>query len=1150
MARKKTATNNFQIINVSEEAEQRMASQPLTDKERTVRKIAKSAGGFGLGKTAATGYSSGDMAGGAGGNFYSPQLSTDFLEQPQNLRERRAWYRHFYYKNELVGAAIDLHSTIPLSKLRLQRPKAKNQKLAQYSYDFFVDMCDRISLFKRLMEISHEYWLIGGCARIGSLISTDKGMVPVETVKLGDMVLTHAGRYRPVVHTFERHADAIFDIKVWKNPWRNLQVTDEHPLEVLRDGQYSFIRADTLKKGDFIKVSAVKETADISEIAYLDTSKVTPTEYGYERLVTIGHDRDEEANRVRDLLLGWLSVLSAPTVMDRKSLAVMFSCKFHTLNNVLLTLDNSGILGMYKERVGCDGFAKGSRTVWHPVPNATEVASSSYDITRYDSFQAPHELVIDEDFLYVAGYWLGDGTLSRDSYRKDQWGRGSWEICFGDCSKAQHAKILTIMDNILGTRNVCTQRGADGMTTIELRGNPAFLEWWATNFGETSKGSNFKKVPQWVLTLPQEKQLAFLAGLIDSDGCVYSRMILNGSNVAFNGVSRPIMFGIRDILNRLCIPSSMGRRENFQTTVPRTNDTYQVEEFFKITVLDQEGCDLLTQKTVKKFKPGAAFSKSTKHYKVHGGFLALEVRDIGILPGESVYNLEVEEDHTFAIEGYSTHNCFAFVEEHNPYPDGLESEHGQYLIQTGSTRASYLKEKFDITDRDPNYIGWKSITILPPDQVQIKKVMFSEQPLLEFMPDDKTKSAIMADYAEGAFEGLSEASRPSVPIKIRDAVGNGGAIPLDTDPNSGSHCSYLCRKKSQYEVYGQSILERCVQTLLLSDKLRQAQTSIASRHMTPMRVVWAEGLSDNDLDDLRAQVDWSLADPDYSIVANYEIHWDEMNTSGRLLELNTEYEHSEKLLYAGLGVTEELLNGGGMYSGGSKISLELLNIQYMQFREMLIEWIENNLFKPVARKKGFIEYDEFGNEHLIYPKVTFTRLSIRDAESSFEQVFQLYQKGSVPSDVILEMLNIDPDIARQRLEADLFTVNDSTFNEFLRAAYSAAGSSFADKTNISERLATSMGLSFAAAPAADEGGGGGGGEEGGLRFAAGDHAPVIKDPSKDVQTVSEDLQFLLEAANNDPQKIAFLADLVRKRKAAMPAGTAPAPQTEEEGAPA
>ena len=59
--------------------------------------------------------------------FYSPQLSSDFLEKPQNLRERRAFYRFFYNTNEIIGRAVDIHSTLPLSKLRLVPPKGKNK---------------------------------------------------------------------------------------------------------------------------------------------------------------------------------------------------------------------------------------------------------------------------------------------------------------------------------------------------------------------------------------------------------------------------------------------------------------------------------------------------------------------------------------------------------------------------------------------------------------------------------------------------------------------------------------------------------------------------------------------------------------------------------------------------------------------------------------------------------------------------------------------------------------------------------------------------------------------------------------------------------------------------------------------------------------
>ena len=93
--------------------------------------------------------------------FYSPQLSTDFLEKPQNLRERRAFYRFFYNTNEIVGRAVDIHSTLPLSKLRLVPPKGKNPHQNKYVMKFFEDMCSDMKLFKTLIEIAHEYVLFG-----------------------------------------------------------------------------------------------------------------------------------------------------------------------------------------------------------------------------------------------------------------------------------------------------------------------------------------------------------------------------------------------------------------------------------------------------------------------------------------------------------------------------------------------------------------------------------------------------------------------------------------------------------------------------------------------------------------------------------------------------------------------------------------------------------------------------------------------------------------------------------------------------------------------------------------------------------------------------------------------------------------------------
>ena len=289
------------------------------------------------------------------------------------------------------------------------------------------------------------------------------------------------------------------------------------------------------------------------------------------------------------------------------------------------------------------------------------------------------------------------------------------------------------------------------------------------------------------------------------------------------------------------------------------------------------------------------------------------------------------------------------------------------------------------------------------------------------------------------------------------------------------------------------------------DKLRQAQTSIASRHMTPMRIVWAEGMNQGDVDNLREQVDMALVDPDYSIIANYEIHWEEMGSSGRLLDVSAEDESSLNRLFAGLGITREILTGEGTYTG-SRISLEIMNTQYMLFREVIQDYVENYLFKPIAKKKGFIEYDEYGNEILLYPRLSFTRLAIRDNEQFFDAAFQLYQKGSISIDLILDILNIDPDSTKEKIEHDLFTVNDSIFNEVMRNIYTNVAAPLVEKTNLVNKLAEYLKLDIVqeAAPA-----------EGASRFSSVQESDSVNSDPVDSERKTK-LAKLLKYFNDNP----------------------------------
>jgi len=412
-------------------------------------------------------------------------------------------------------------------------------------------------------------------------------------------------------------------------------------------------------------------------------------------------------------------------------------------------------------------------------------------------------------------------------------------------------------------------------------------------------------------------------------------------------------------------------------------------------------------------------------------------------------------------EFYLIGEVYIFCEDNSPdMPKELTHKVIRKVEQDGTLSEEWI-EREDGNEQavawmKKNYQGWSKVRILPPEQVHIETFPFTDEFMIELIPDAKTANLInMADEGDQRASKILQSMDPAVVKAIR----SGENIHLNTDPDAGSFVHYTANKKSQYEPRGHSILQRCMRTIVYFDKLRQAQTSIASRHMTPIRLVYAEGMDENDTETLRDQIDLALQDPDYSIVTNFQVTWEEMNSNGRLLELSGEYDLVARQLYAGLGVTESLLNGESSYSG-DRINLEVINTRYMLMREKMQTLVEENFFKPMCKRMGFVEEDEDGHMEVIYPRLSFTRLALRDNQDTFDALFQLYQKGSLDVETILDLLNIDPIVVKERLEADFATFNDANFNEVLRTLYGRLGDVLAENTNIAEKIAKTLGLEY------------------------------------------------------------------------------------------
>ena len=251
----------------------------------------------------------------------------------------------------------------------------------------------------------------------------------------------------------------------------------------------------------------------------------------------------------------------------------------------------------------------------------------------------------------------------------------------------------------------------------------------------------------------------------------------------------------------------------------------------------------------------------------------------------------------------------------------MEMKHLLFLMEKQKELLEELKEIRDekreelelfshVTNKD--YDGPQKIQILPPEQMEVaNEGQMEDGPTIYYKPPEEQKQAYLED--------------PDVPAEVKEKIQTEGKIPLNQDPMKGSYVIHFARKKSGYELHGRSILQRCIRTVIYREKLRQVQSTLASRNMTPKTMVIAPGIPTSEVMALRAHIDEAKADPDYSVVLNYEARWDEIGSEGRLLSLDGEWQHTNSDLAIGLGLSPEILIGEGMYSG-NRIQLEIMNV--------------------------------------------------------------------------------------------------------------------------------------------------------------------------------------------------------------------------------
>ncbi|MPV50114.1 hypothetical protein GCG21_08860 [Pseudactinotalea sp. HY160] len=281
------------------------------------------------------------------------------------------------------------------------------------------------------------------------------------------------------------------------------------------------------------------------------------------------------------------------------------------------------------------------------VATTTDAKNNHAKGTNTSASVSPvHDQVkLDYDFGRWLGYYLAEGHVAK---RTERAGYSGVVFTFNSL----HTDYLDDADALTRSVFAITPRQyvrEDGSTTVVA--NSIVLARFVASLVGT--GSGRKILPKELLTAPDEFRRGLLVGLCRGDGCVSGTgMILDLVNLPLIQQVRQIAIGL-GVLAQTRVYTNVCGNPTGQVVVrgiPGANEA----------LIREVG------KSIDKFEPT---SGEATQYRWVDGQATFRVKSVSHEAGaHQVYNLEVEDTHTYSAAGSIVHNCFLLRVE-----DSMES---------------------------------------------------------------------------------------------------------------------------------------------------------------------------------------------------------------------------------------------------------------------------------------------------------------------------------------------------------------------------------------------------------------------------------------------------------------------------------------------
>jgi DNA-cytosine methyltransferase len=227
-----------------------------------------------------------------------------------------------------------------------------------------------------------------------------------------------------------------------------------------------------------------------------------------------------------------------------------------------------------------------------------------------------------EPFFYFVGRWLADGWANYHQRK----GRvdSKMKRVYVCCAKDKREELA----ERLSETGLCFSCHEQRTTYRFVLSSTQIYDWIVRNFGLHADG---KHVPGWCLGIDERLRRSLFQGYVDADGCVV------GGGYKASTVSKALAVGMKQLAGSIGYSVTITRHENHRDATIEGRHVNEKPAYV----------------STYNSNPRSAVMCSE-------GFWGL-VRSVSNgHRGVKVYNLEVEEDHSYLADGVAVHNCQSF----------------------------------------------------------------------------------------------------------------------------------------------------------------------------------------------------------------------------------------------------------------------------------------------------------------------------------------------------------------------------------------------------------------------------------------------------------------------------------------------------------